>query len=547
MRKDILILLFFNSIYSICFAQAPNWLWAKSSNNTGFVRAFSVAVDVSGNSYVTGYFESSIVNFGPFSLSNAGYVDLFLEKYDVAGNVLWAKSAGGTNLDDAYSVVVDVSGNSYVTGRSYSLTMRFDTITLTTTDANPVYLFLAKYDASGNALWAKKIGGEDDDAPPSVATDFFGNAYMTGGFVSDTLIVDQDTLINNGYENIFIVKYNASGNVVWARSAGGTGVEKANSIAVDTFGNAYVAGHFLDQNVVFGSDTLTNWDSSYKLFLAKYDALGNALWARSAIGALSYGGPSVAVDAVGNVYVSGSFFEGAMTFDFITIGNYGHDDMFLAKYNAAGYIQWANSAGGSDYDRAYSVVVDASGNSYVTGAYSSDKLIADDDTLANLSAPNSDIFLVKYNELGNEVWAKCVGGTENDIGYSLAMNASGNLYIAGCYNSPTLAFCYASFLSSAQEYEMFLAKLDTSIFSGINEINDRFFTSLSPNPAINQITLETDKKATIEIFNIEGQQIISLIADGIETSIDISDFARGMYFVKVMTGKEFSVRKFVKL
>src|SRR4051812_42014328 len=155
------------------FAQAPNWQWTRTDMAGGNYgnEGFCVATDLNGNVFVTGWIQSPVVSFGPFSLNNTsvGHSDIFLTKYDANGNVLWAKSAGGTENDRAYSVATDAAGNVFIAGCFYSPAIIFgaDTLVNSSTDDD---IFLAKYDANGNVLWARRAGAGGDDRALYVTT-----------------------------------------------------------------------------------------------------------------------------------------------------------------------------------------------------------------------------------------------------------------------------------------------------------------------------------------------------------------------------------------
>lgn len=202
MKKPLLL-----SILSLIFviailnsnAQSPNWQWAKNAGGASLDYAYSVATDVNGNTYVAGGFQSSSITFGTATLANAGggsVSDMFIVKYDATGNVLWAKSAGGTSADDAYSIITDASGNVYVVGYFQSSSITFGSTTLT--NAGAYDMFIVKYDASGNVLWAKSAGGTNHDAANSVITDASGNVYVAGYFQSSSITFGSATLTNVG-------------------------------------------------------------------------------------------------------------------------------------------------------------------------------------------------------------------------------------------------------------------------------------------------------------------------------------------------------------
>ena len=365
-------------------------LWAKSTGGTSYDKAISIAVDASGNAYLAGYFNSPTLTFGLTSLTNAGTYDLFLAKYDSNGNVLWAKKAGGTGDDYATSVAMDTSGNAYVVGWYASPTITFGSTTLTNVGYHD--LFLSKYDANGNILWAKSAGGTSADRAYSVSVDALGNSYVAGFFGSPTITFGSTILTNAGIYDIFLAKYDANGNILWAKSAGGTGTDRAYSVSVDALGNSYVAGFFNSPTLTFGSTSLINM-GSYDIFLTKYDANGNILWAKKAGGTSDDETFSVAVDTSGNSYVAGWFASLTITFGSNTLTNVGSSDLFLAKYDTNGNVIWAKSAGGTNYDYTYSVTVDASGNSYVAGYFKSPTITFVSPALTN--AGGYDMFIVK--------------------------------------------------------------------------------------------------------------------------------------------------------
>ncbi len=548
MKKSISLLAvisFICLLSSTSYSQSPNWLWAKNAVGTGWDDGYSVAVDASGNAYVTGFYLSPTITFGNFTLTNAG-ADIFLVKYDAIGNVLWAKNGGGTTNDRGVSVAVDASGNAYVTGYFNSSTITFGTYTLT--NAGSYDIFLVKYDSSGNVLWAKSAGGTSSDDGASVAVDASGNSYVTGAFSSDTITFGSYTLTNASGTEIFLVKYDVSGNVVWATSTTGTSLDRGNSIANDATGNVYITGYFESPAIAFGSYILNNTDGS-DIFLAKYDGNGNVIWATNAMGTSWDVGRSVAVDASGNAYVTGNFESPSITFGSFTLTNAGFYDIFLVKYDSAGNVIWAKSSEGTDLDEGNSVAVDAVGNSYVTGAFSSPAITFGSFTLTNTSAPNFDMFLIKYDGSGNVQWATSAGGTDGDGGNSITVDVSGNSIVTGSFNSSTITFgSYFLTNTSAGVGDIFLAKSGSGNV-GVDKINNSYNISISPNPATETITIEvptTSQHIQLSILNFEGQKLLIHQITEHKTQIDISSLPKGVYFVRITNDRMVEVGKFIK-
>ena len=227
-------------------------LWARQAGGGFYDCGNAVAVDGSGNSYVTGFFGGS-ADFGDITLNSAGYDDTFVAKYDASGTLLWATQTGGISFDRSYGIAVDVSGNSYVTG-SFEDSADFGDITLNSAGAADI--FVAKYDASGTLHWAKQTGGISFDRSYGIAVDVSGNSYVTGYFEGNATFgagePHETTLTSVDESDIFVTKHDTSGALVWATQAGGTSIDRGYGIAVDGLGNSYVASYF-EGNATFGA------------------------------------------------------------------------------------------------------------------------------------------------------------------------------------------------------------------------------------------------------------------------------------------------------
>jgi hypothetical protein len=231
------------------------------------------------------------MKFGTYTLTNRGSsstADIYFAKYDAYGNLQWATSAGGSGTDNSWSIASDAGGNSYVTGSSTSPSITFYSaaptgpkITLTNPAGGYAGYFSVKYDPNGNLVWAKNAKGS---ANGDGITLYGNNVYVTGTFNSST-IFQSLTLkpISNPTVDIFIVKYDAGGNVLWTKGAGGVSYDATQDAATDGSGNIFITGYFHSPTVTFGTITLTLGNTSdYDMFIAKYNATGNALWAKSA-------------------------------------------------------------------------------------------------------------------------------------------------------------------------------------------------------------------------------------------------------------------------
>lgn len=548
MKKIItFFLLLITSWNNLATAQAPNWLWAKStggaSDDGGGV---SVSTDVNGNVLMTGIFVSPTISFGTITLTNAdpSSRDIFIVKYDTSGNVLWAKSAGGSSDDYSYDVSTDASGNLYLTGYFQSPTITFGTTTLT--NAGFGDLFIVKYDVNGNVLWAKRTGGTSVDGGTSVSTDANGNVLMTGSFQSPTIIFGTTTLTNAGSSNIFIVKYDANGNVLWAKLAGGTSDDIAYDVSTDASGNSFITGNFNSPTIIFGADTLTNSNAgSSDIFIAKYDASGNVLWAKSAGGNSVDDASGVSTDANGNVFMTGYFLSFTITFGttILTNASAGFEDIFIVKYDSNGNALWAKRAGGGliNDDVGFSISTDSNGNALMTGYFESPTITFGTATLTNTSAGDADIFIVKFDTNGNVLWAKSAGGTNDDFGHDIFTVANGSSYITGLFQSPTITFGTTTLTNSGTSLnKIFIAKLDETTI-GIEEFSEHSDLSIAPNPLNSESTITFNKEqinTTIKITDVLGKEIKTTTFSGKQYVIEKGDLKAGIYYLRSVDEKK---------
>ena len=537
----LLWLMSFTVIYKNVYAQAPSWAWAKSAGGTFIDYGWGCATDINGNVYITGYFNSSTITFGSTTLNNTNTnSDIFIVKYDPSGNVLWAKNAGGIDNDVGRSCATDGSGNVYVTGYFNSSSITFGSTTLTNASTSSD-IFIVKYDPNGNVLWAQREGGTFSEWGYSCASDASGNVYVTGYFNSSSITFGSTVLTNAnaGVADIFIVKYDSSGTILWAQRAGDIGIDYGWSCTTDVSGNVYLTGYFLSASITFGTTTLNNISTgSADIFIVKYDSSGTILWAQRAGGTNEDRGYSTATDVSGNLYVTGFFRSFTITFGSTTLtnANTGNDDIFIVKYDSIGTVLWAERAGGFADDIGYSTTTDAGGNVYITGEFQSSSITFGSTTLTNTNIGYTDVFIANYDMNGNVLWAKNAGGTGNDGGRSCATDASGNVYVTGTFYSLSIAFGSTT-LTNANTInsDIFTAKLD--IVTGVEENISSTKINVFPNPFSMQTVLKTDnplRNATLTVDNCFGQtvaQIKNISGQTIVLSRD--NLASGLYFVRL--------------
>lgn len=523
-------------------AQSPTWLWAKSAGNSSYDYAQSVTADSLGNSYVTGYFNTSISFDVNHTLVSNGSSDLYLVKYDPAGNVIWAKSAGGDDLDASNSVAVDKLGNVYLTGYFKSSSLTFGSTTLVNAGGSIYDLFLVKYDAGGNVLWAESSGGTGDDRGYSIAVDDPGNIYLAGYFLSPTLTIGTTTLTNRGFSDIFIAKYTTDGDALWVDSPVGPGWEYTYGVAVDKSGNSFIAGKLNGNTLTFGPFVLTKV-ANHDMFIAKYSSSGQVLWAKNAGISGDNSSNFVAADISGNCYVAGRFGGNSISFGTVTLPNAGSGDVFLVKYDMTGNVLWARSAGGADDDAATSVTTDQYGYSYTGGYFKSTSISIGGNVLINHGSGTADMFDAVYGPDGNIIWAISAGGTGDDIANSVAVDGSRDSFLAGYIGSPTVVFGTTT-LTSNGTTDMFVSKTDNVPVSVRDDRKTGNSFSVFPNPVRDYLTINVPGMATFEILNMQGVVCKKLITA--EPFIDIRDLPNGIYLIKATRDNKILTAKFIR-
>ena len=357
---------------------------------------------------------------------------------------------GGTATDQPKDVAVDGSGNVHITGR-FRGTVDFGAGNVTS--AGDYDVFVTKLNAAGAHQWTTTFGGTNTDISYGVAVDGSGNVHVVGHF-DGTVDFGAGNVTSAGVGDVFVTKLNSSGAHQWTTTFGGTASDNGLDVAVDGSGNVHITGIF-SSTVDFGAGNVTS-AGSQDVFVTKLNSAGAHQWTTTFGGTspdISYG---VAVDGSGNVHIAG-YFQGTVDFGAGNVTSAGSYDAFVTKLNSSGAHQWTTTFGGTGTDLGYGVVVDGSGNVHVVGNFWG---------TVNFGAGNvpsnggSDAFVTKLNAAGAHQWTTTLGGANNDYGYRVAVDGSGNVYSTGSFQG-TVDFG-AGDVTSAGSDDVPVTKLNSS-------------------------------------------------------------------------------------
>jgi type IV secretory pathway TrbF-like protein/cold shock CspA family protein len=433
---------------------------------------YAIAVDGSGNAYVTGETYSTDYDVTPGAFqTNGGGAEVFVTKLSATGTALvYSTYIGGISYDVGRAIAVDGSGNAYVTGYTWSTDYDVTPGAFQTTKEGWYDVFVTKLNATGTALvYSTYIGGSDNDVGYAIAVDGSGNAYVTGYTESTNYDVTPGAFQTTygGGVDVFVTKLNATGTaLVYSTYIGGSWYDEGNGIAVDGSGNAYVTGGTgsIDYDVTPGAFQTTNGGGA-DVFVTKLNATGTALVYSTYIGGSGNEvGRGIAVDGSGNAYVTG--YTESTNYD-VTPGafqttNGGGADVFVTKLSATGTaLVYSTYIGGSGNDYGRGIAVDGSGNAYVTGYTGSTDYDVTPGAFQTTNGGGRDVFVTKLNGAGTAlVYSTYIGGSGDDVGYAIAVDGSGNAYVTGYTESTNYDATPGAFQTTKEgRWDVFVTKV----------------------------------------------------------------------------------------
>ncbi len=434
MRRFLKYIYFLWMIFSSVQVNAQfNWL--SSAGGNGNEEILKNRIDGAGNIYSVGYFSLS-AKFGTTTLQSAGSGDILITKQDITGDYLWAVKAGGPQSDRGNSISIDPSGIIWITGY-FTGQVTFGTFTLTSLNSSQD-LFVAKMDAAGNFLWAKNFGGNDIDLANAIQADASGNAIITGQFRDsawfDSFVISSamNPLNNAPSFDIFIVKVDTAGNVLWLKQGSAKYDDRGIALSSDADRNIYVSGQFSD-TLHFDNTYLNNGYNAS--FLMKLDSMGNEIWFKKLFAT------QVLVNDLkckgDKIFVTGDF-QGVLSVigsPTVQLTNPLQYKIFLLRFDTAGNVIFKHADGSDNFITSLAIEAGNNGKVFCAGMFKC--VFTDYSATPGTGIFNSvgfrDVFISMYDSSLERKNSRQYAGPHDDFCSALSLYNGSNPVIGGSF------------------------------------------------------------------------------------------------------------------
>lgn len=521
-------LLLMMQVFSI---NAQSWQWVERIGGFGNEAFESLTTAADNRLYFAGSYEESFAPGGQ-SLPVYGGTDLFFAAVDESGVLQWTAAAGST-LDDAVAAMtVDEEGAVLCTGTFWQ-EAEFGEARIQAA-ANLKAIFLAKYENSGNLRWVRAIDGTMLKEVTDIATDQEGNIYLSG-FFRGQLLIDSTVLVAKGTSDLFLLKFDSGGQLRWATSDGYSGDTRAIRMALS--GEEIILGGFFNDTTLIAGERLTANTFDRDVFLACYDRLGQAKWARKAGGVHDDEITGLAVAADGDIFLAG-FLVGVMKLsdDLSIQSKTGQSDFYLLRYSAGGDPLMGRAMGGDRLQQASDLAVVDDGV-VVSGLYQGEMTI---DGISVSAGSGFGSFIGHFDESGNLNWIKNLPTADGAFITHLEVDNQGDLLAGGAFRGD-IAFDDITFSAGAQ-FDLFLGKLVRSA-TAVDRPEPMNTLRVYPNPADHQIILEgTSYEFRVTLFDSSGRWIWGARNT---MRLDVSHLPAGVYTLVYTDEQKSEVAKIV--
>ncbi|MBK0403509.1 T9SS type A sorting domain-containing protein [Adhaeribacter sp. BT258] len=508
---------------------APNIQWDKTSggNNIDHLRSMQQTTD---GGFILGGISNSGISGNKSQTSKGGW-DYWIVKTDGNGNKIWDRTFGGNEEEDLYAVKQTFDGGFILGGNSAS------GISGDKTQASKGMhdCWLIKLDSNGNIVWNKSFGGTGVDRLYSIQQTFDGG-FILGGSSTSGANGDKSQS-NKGAYDYWAIKVNINGNKQWDRTFGGTEYEYLRSI-IQTSDGGYLLGGESDSGL--NNDKSQASRGGFDMWVIKLDPIGNKIWDKTIGGSSNDYLRSLIQTKEGGFMLSG-FSDSPISSEKSQSSN-GGNDYWILKLDPNGNITWDKTFGGNNEDILFSIE-QSSDEGFILAGHSNSNISIDK---SQVTQGAYDFWVIRLNKTGNKVWDKTIGGSNNDLCFSM-QRTSDNGYILGGYSDSNISGDKSQQSQGFQDY--WIVKLAADV-TGIKEAEANFALSISPNPNQGKFTLQlsnlTATKAEITVSDLLGRVVLKqpLSVSNKQISEELTlPYAKGMYLLQVNVGEQLLTRK----
>lgn len=484
---------------------------------SGSDKLWSIVQTNDGGFFVGGDSDSNIS--GDKNENSRGGDDYWVIKLDSDGNMIWQKTYGGNEDERLWDVQQTMDGGFILGGYSRS---RISGDKNENSQGGDDY-WIIKLNSIGDIMWQNTIGGSGDDRIKKIVETNDGG-YLLGGDSTSSISGDR-TVSRFGSRDIWLVKLDSSGEIVWQHSFGHgndqtiTGLAKTND------------GGFIISSTVFGITAIHD-----AFWVLKISASGNYIWDKIIQGDNSDWFPKISATLDGGYIMAGASDSDA--FGDKSENSQGSFDYWVVKLDENGNVIWENTIGGSEPEQADSIIQCIDGGYFVSG-YSSSNISGD----KTENSMGGDYWVLKLNNVGIIEWQNTIGGENADVRGRAIQTDDGSFLIAG-YSDSNISGDKTE--NSRGSWDFWIVKHAQTL--GLEENSLKNQITLYPNPAENILHLNTQDKTInqVNIYTMTGSKVLQLEVDTVSPTVDVSGLAAGVYYVQLYSGKNVALKKFVK-
>lgn len=534
-------------LYCVFYTNAQMATYTQTFGSSNIERIGGLQTNTQHEIFFAGTFANDCF-IGNKQLLINGIEDVFIAKNGANGQTIWAKNISSNDRDKITGFRLFEDSVLYFSGVFWD-NINFDNISLS---ANGNTLFVAKYDTSGNAIWAKPIYGNGLKSINEGVTDAQGNYLITGAF-SNNLYFPTDTLSSQGVQDAFVAKYDKNGNFLWARSAGFQQQTIGTGLTVNDLGEVYVAGQF-DGRVIFGNDTLWAAAQDFDIFFAQYDNNGTIQFAKRLGGIYDNTNPKLSMGIFGKVVMAGTF-VGLLNIDQTSLQTNNFDsDIFLATFINTGEILSATQFGGSNTEVLEGLTVNID-DYYLSGYFNTSTQIGN--ITKTTASANLQNIVIRTSEVLQQ-------NQPTVISYQTT-NPSSSLFAVPYLGSPNSEIAIAGTFQGGISFptstpspvsngltDIFLVGVMLPPVSTFN-ITKEIDLTIYPNPTTDILNIDFQTLTPTEITKFEIINTIGQVQKGLfinknnnSYQLNISTLPKGFYFLKMTIGNEIIIREIIK-